>query len=111
MCSLLRFNRTTRRLSTGWGKTPWFIRVLSRAAPLPEMTSVFLFILKFLVFSAKSFNTAGRIDELLFPGEKRVTFRANLNANILFGRANLQDVATCTFDVCFRILWMNVRFH
>ena len=72
---------------------------------------LFRLFLKFLVFPAKSFNAAGRIDELLFPGEKRVTFRANLNADILSGGADLQDTATCTFDVCFRVLRMNVRFH
>jgi hypothetical protein len=73
--------------------------------------SVFHFILKFLVLSAESFNAASRIDQLLFPGKKWVAFRANFDADILFGRANLQNIATGAFDACFRILRMNVRFH
>ena len=93
------------------GPRRFLVRVPDQAVILSYVISVFRLFLKFLVFSAKSFNAAGRIDEFLFSREKRVTFRADLNTDILFGGANLQDVATCTFDVCFRILRMNVRFH
>jgi hypothetical protein len=75
------------------------------------MKSVFHFILKFRVFSSKSFYTASRIDKFLLAREKGMTFRANFNTDILFGGTHLQDIATCTFDVCFFVLRMNVRFH
>jgi hypothetical protein len=67
--------------------------------------------LKFLVFFTKSFNTPGRIHQFLFAGKKRMALGANFNTDVLAGRADFHDIATGAFDVGFRILRMNIRFH
>ena len=73
--------------------------------------SFFRFFLKFFVFFSKSFNSAGRIHQFLFSGKKRMALGADLNTDILAGGANLHHIATGAFDVCLRILRMNIRFH
>src|SRR5437764_10888208 len=53
----------------------------------------------------------GRIDELLFAGEKRMARRANADFNVPLGRARVIDSAASANDIGLVILWMNVRFH
>src|SRR2546430_11897524 len=53
----------------------------------------------------------GRIDELLFPGEKRMAGGANTDFNVPLGRARVIDSAASADDIGLVILRMNVRFH
>jgi hypothetical protein len=52
-----------------------------------------------------------RIDELLFPGEKRMARRADADFNVPLGRARVIDSAASADDIGLVILRMNVRFH
>jgi hypothetical protein len=70
-----------------------------------------LILLKLFVFFSEPLDTAGRIHQFLFPGEKRVAFGANFHADILFRRSNLYDVAAGTLDGCIEIFRMNIGFH
>src|SRR2546423_3587951 len=56
-------------------------------------------------------HASGRIDELLFPGEKRMARRADADFNVPLGRARVIDSAASADDIGLVILWMNVRFH
>ena len=56
-------------------------------------------------------HAPGRIDELLFPGEKRMARRADADFNVPLGRARVIDSAASADDIGLVILWMNVRFH
>ena len=68
-------------------------------------------LLKFLIFFAESFDATGGIDQLLLAGEKRVAFGANLDADVLLGRSDFQDVATGALNGGLVVLRMNVCFH
>jgi hypothetical protein len=59
----------------------------------------------------KFLHASGSIDELLFPGEKRMARRANADFNVPLGRARVIDSAASADDIGLVILWMNVRFH
>lgn len=62
--------------------------------------------------AARVFLDASRgIDELLFPGEKRMAGGADANFNVLLGGAGVVDSTARAGDVGLEILWMNVRFH
>ena len=51
------------------------------------------------------------IDELLFPGEKRMACRTDADFDVLLGRARVIDSAASADDIGLVILRMNVRFH
>ena len=70
-----------------------------------------LLILKFFVFFSEPFDAAGRIDQLLLAGKKRVTFGADFHAYVLFRRTHLNRVAAGTLDGGFRIIRMDAGFH
>jgi hypothetical protein len=70
-----------------------------------------LLILELFVFFSKPLDAAGRIDQLLFTGKKRVTVGANFNAYILFRRTDLDGVAAGALNGRFVIFRMNVGFH
>src|SRR5437868_11211990 len=57
------------------------------------------------------FHASRRVDELLFPGEKRMARRADADFNVPLGRACVIDSAASADDIGLVILWMNVRFH
>src|SRR2546423_16453 len=63
------------------------------------------------VTSRGFFHAPGRIDELLFPGEKRMAGGADADFNVPLGRARVIDSAASADDIGLVILWMNVRFH
>ena len=71
----------------------------------------FCLFLKFLVFFSKSFNTSGCIHQFLFTGKKRMALGADLNTDIFAGGAHRHNIAAGAFNICFRILRMNIRFH
>jgi hypothetical protein len=56
-------------------------------------------------------DAAGGVDELLFPGEKRMAGRADADFDVPLGRASVIDSTAGAGDVGLEILWMNVRFH
>ena len=56
-------------------------------------------------------HAPGCIDELLFPGEKRMARRADADFNVPLGRARVIDSAASADDIGLVIFWMNVRFH
>ena len=70
-----------------------------------------LFVLEFLVFFAEAFDSARRIDKLLFAGEKRMTLGTYFNPNVLFGGAGFDHVSAGALNGCLMIIRMNVRFH
>jgi hypothetical protein len=57
------------------------------------------------------FNSAGRIDKLLFAGEKRMTSGADTDFDVLLRRTGMVDRPAGTGDFGLVILRMNVRFH
>ena len=63
------------------------------------------------VTAGEFFYATGRIDELLFASEKRMTCRADADFNVPLGRACVVDSTTRTGDVGLIVLRMNVRFH
>jgi hypothetical protein len=63
------------------------------------------------VTARKFFHAPRSIDELLFPGEKRMARRADADFNVPLGRARVIDSAASADDIGLVILWMNVRFH
>ena len=56
-------------------------------------------------------DSAGRIDEFLFAGEKRMAGGANADFNITPRRTGVIDGTTRADDVGLVILRMNVRLH
>jgi len=77
----------------------------------PMNQLIVLIILKFFIFFTEPFDTAGRIDELLFSGKKRMAFGTDFNPNVLLGRSDLNHVAADTFYGRLKIIRMNVSFH
>lgn len=60
----------------------------------------------------KAIDAAGRIDQLLLAGEKRMTRRANFNVQVaLFGRARLKALAAGASNGYLVIIGMNLWFH
>jgi hypothetical protein len=78
---------------------------------LKEDRAETLLILKFFVFFPEPLDTAGRIDQFLFAGKKRVAFGTDFHAYVFFRRTNLDGVAAGTLDGCFEIIRMDVGFH
>lgn len=80
----------------------------------------FIFIILFrgfgvyaaLIAAVKAVNTTGGVNEFLFSGKKRVTFRANFDAQIFaHRRACLKRVTARTSDGDVFIFRMYFRFH
>jgi len=67
--------------------------------------------LKFLVFFAESFDSAGRIYQFLLSGKKRMAFGTDFHMYFRLCGSNDNIVATGAFDDRFRIRRMNRCFH
>ena len=63
------------------------------------------------VTARKFFDATGRVDELLFAGEKRMTRRANADLHVAPRRTRVINRAARADDVGLVVLRMNVRFH
>src|SRR5574342_1083872 len=63
------------------------------------------------VFFLETLDPAGRIDQFLLAGEKRMTSGAKLQPNLRFCRPGLELVSTSTSHQNFDILRMNAFFH
>jgi hypothetical protein len=70
-----------------------------------------LFVLELFVFFSETLDTAGRVDQLLLAGEKRMALGANFDADVLFGGSDLDGVAAGTLDGRGLIIRMDVCFH
>ena len=67
--------------------------------------------LKFFIFFAEPFDSAGRIYQFLFSGKEWMAFGTNFHINFGLCGSNLKIVATGAFDDRFRIRRMNRCFH
>lgn len=63
------------------------------------------------VFALEALDTAGRVDQALRAGVKRMTPRADLNVQLLDGRPGLEGVSARTGHDATTIVWMNSCFH
>lgn len=72
--------------------------------------SFILFVFKMETF-VKSVDTSACINQLLLAGEKRMTFRADINTKIRFGGTGFKCFAARTSNRCCFILWMDAFFH
>src|SRR5205823_2310112 len=63
------------------------------------------------VTACELLHAPGRIDELLFASEKRMTSGADTDSNITARRAGMINRAARAHDIRLVILWMNVCFH
>ena len=63
------------------------------------------------VTSGKFLDAPGRIHELLFTGEKRMTSSANTDLNIAARGASVIHRTACAHHIGLVILWMNTGFH
>ena len=57
------------------------------------------------------FDATGRVHELLFAGEKRMTSGANTDSNVTARRAGMIDRSARANDICLVIFWVNACFH
>jgi hypothetical protein len=86
--------------------------VLTNEEEALRQVVLFVFVfLKFRVLLAEAFNPAGGVDQFLFSGEKRMTFRTNFDPDILLGRTDCDLVTAGTLDGRLEIVGMDVRFH
>ena len=71
----------------------------------------FLLFLEFFVFFPESLDSTRGVDKFLFTGKKRMTFGADFNTDIRFGRTDLYLIAACTSYARFIVFRMNSVFH
>ena len=57
------------------------------------------------------FHATGRVHELLFAGEKRMTSGADTDSNVALSRAGVIHRAACANNVGLVIFWVNACFH
>ena len=67
-------------------------------------------ILFFISFS-EALDTPGCIHKPFVSGKKRMTFRANFDADIFLSRAGVDHFSAGAGDGCFFVLWMKIDFH
>ena len=61
--------------------------------------------------AGKFLDPAGRVDKLLFAGEKGMTSSANTDLNIAARGAGMIHRTACAHHISFVVFWMNVCFH
>jgi hypothetical protein len=59
----------------------------------------------------KAVNATSRVNQFLFAGEKRVTFRADFDAQIFAGRTGFKAVAAGARNIDFVVIRVYLRFH
>src|SRR5947208_1446765 len=70
-----------------------------------------LFFDALFVLSLETLNAAGRIDQSLLAGVKRVALRADFEVKFLFGRACFERLAAGAPHDSVNVIWMYVCFH
>jgi len=63
------------------------------------------------VTAGKFLDPAGRVDKLLFAGEKGMTSGTNADLNIATRGASVIHRAACAHHISLVIFWMNGCFH
>src|SRR2546428_7657240 len=63
------------------------------------------------VTTREFFDAPGRIDKLLFAGEKWMTSGTDADFNVTTRRARMINRAARADDITLVIFWMNARFH
>ncbi len=74
-------------------------------------SSMVLILLVQIETLLKAINTSAGIYQLLLTGEERVTLRANVNYDILLGRASLDDIAASATNGRLLIVGMDSLLH
>jgi hypothetical protein len=64
-----------------------------------------------IVLFLEFLDAAGRIDDILLPGVKRMAVGADLNVEILCGRFRLDLISAGAFNYSVFVFWMYIRFH
>jgi len=76
-----------------------------------KINSVCLGLRSLLVFSLKSFDPAGGVDQFLLAREKGMTFGADFKVDLRFRRARPESLTACAFDDRIDVIRMDVWFH
>jgi hypothetical protein len=63
------------------------------------------------VFFQEPFDASGRVDQLLFAGEKRMALGTDFHPDIFPGGTDLKDIAAGASNRCLMIRGMNIGFH
>jgi hypothetical protein len=63
------------------------------------------------VLAIEALDAACRVDQLLFPGEKRVATRADLEPDLRLGGSRLPRLSTSAVYGRIHVLRMNIGFH
>ncbi len=74
-------------------------------------SSMVLILLVQIETLLKAINTSAGIYQLLLTGEERVTLRANVNYDILLGRASFDDIAASATNGRLLIVGMDSLLH
>src|SRR6059058_5211807 len=71
-----------------------------------------LFLGRSLIPFVKAIDAAGRVDQFLFTGKKRMTLGTDFDMKFLTERrAGLKCITARAGDAYFVIFWMNFLFH
>jgi hypothetical protein len=68
-------------------------------------------LLEFFVLFTEPFDAAGRVDQLLFAGKKRMALGTNLHRNVFPGRTDFEFSAAVARYFRCRVRRVNVFFH
>lgn len=63
------------------------------------------------VLAVESFDAAGRVNQLLLAGEKRMTTGTDLQPDFRLRRTRLPRLTACAVNGGGNIFWMNIRLH
>jgi hypothetical protein len=66
-----------------------------------------LVLLRAIVTSVETINTAAGVNQLLFAGIERVAFGTNFHADVFAGRTGMDYLAASARDRCVNVLGMN----
>src|SRR6266540_45577 len=87
-----------------------FTRIEPEVSPARNSFS-FGFLLH-TVAALEALHSAGRIDDPMLTGEKRVTTAAHLDTKLRFRRPGLPGCPTRgAMHGCLNVIWMDLRFH
>jgi hypothetical protein len=73
--------------------------------------ALLLGLLELFVFFAEPFDAAGRVDQLLFAGKKRVALGTNFHGDVFPGRTDFEFGAAMACNFGRLVIRMNVFFH
>lgn len=68
-------------------------------------------VVEFFIFATEPLDAAGRVDELLLAGKKRMALGTNFHADIGLGGACLEFIAAGAPNRCLVTFRMSIFFH